>query len=291
MPEPNVYWAGTPNYTPGNSGVQYLFPHWTCGGFDGSVSTLQNPDRQASAHYVIEGDRVAQLVSESDSAWHCGNHHYNMRSVSYELVGWAGNPPSYETLDTCARMMARASEDHFGGAPLVLGENVMLHKWVKDTDCPGETDVDWLVERANHYLNGEEEEKVQAVRITQFGDEVHRLYKEGDHFYTADKAEIDSATGFGYVDEGVAWKCPAPSIPVYSLFDGTDHFYTADFEEAERAREGGYTPEGVRFCASKAGVPVFRLYSGGDHFYTPDRDERARLVASGWADEGVAWRV
>jgi hypothetical protein len=134
MSEPNIYWAGTPNFTPGNYGIEALFPHWTCGSFDGSVSTLQNPDRQASAHYVIEDGKVAQLVDESDSAWHCGNYYYNMRAISYELVGWPGNPPSYDTLDTCARMMAQASRDYFGGAKLVLGENVMLHRWVYSTD-------------------------------------------------------------------------------------------------------------------------------------------------------------
>ena len=154
MGQPNIYWAGTPNYTEGNYGIEALFPHWTCGGFDGSVSTLQNPDRQASAHYVIEGSRVAQLVSEDDSAWHCGNYYYNMRAISYELVGWPGNPPSYDTLDTCARMMADASRRYFGGARLVLGENVMLHQWVYATSCPGETDVEWLVNRANEYLDG-----------------------------------------------------------------------------------------------------------------------------------------
>lgn len=156
MATPNIYWAGTPNYTSGNYGIVALFPHWTCGGFDGSVATLQNPSRQASAHYVIEGGKVAQLVSENDSAWHCGNYYYNMRSISYELVGWSGHPPTYETLDTCARMMAQASRKYFGGAKLVLGGNVYLHKWVSDTDCPGETDIDWLVSTANDYLGGDD---------------------------------------------------------------------------------------------------------------------------------------
>lgn len=53
------YWAGTSNYNNGNDGIQFLFPHWTCGGFDGSVATLQNPAREASANYVIEEDRVS----------------------------------------------------------------------------------------------------------------------------------------------------------------------------------------------------------------------------------------
>lgn len=163
MGQPNIYWAGTPNYNSGNYGISYLFPHWTEGGFDGSVSTLQNPARKASAHYVIEGTRVAQLVRESDTAWHCGNGYYNPRSVSYELVGWTGNPPSRETLDTCARMMADASRKYFGGAKLVLGKNVMLHKWVSDTNCPGQTDINWLVERANYYLGDDDMPSVEEI--------------------------------------------------------------------------------------------------------------------------------
>lgn len=182
MSEPNVYWAGTPNYTEGNYGILALFPHWTCGNFDASVSTLQNPDRQASAHYVIENDKVAQLVSETDSAWHCGNHYYNMRSISYELVGWPGNPPSYDTLDTCARLMAQASRDYLNGKRLVLGDNVMLHKWVYATECPGETDVDWLVIRANFYLDESEVDMTpeQAGQLQFIYD--HMTWRDSDHY-------------------------------------------------------------------------------------------------------------
>lgn len=148
----NKYWAGTPNYTSGNDGIMYLFPHWTAGGFDASVSTLRNPSREASAHYVIEGDKVAQLVKEGDTAWHCGNWYYNRRSIAYELVGWPGNPPSRKTLDTCAQLMADASRKYFGGAKLVHGVNVKLHREVYATSCPGETDVNYLIAKANEIL-------------------------------------------------------------------------------------------------------------------------------------------
>ena len=148
------YWVGTPNYNNGNDGIQFLFPHWTCGGFDVSVATLQNPAREASANYVIEEDRVAQLVNEGDTSWHCGNSWYNHRSISYELVGWPGYPPTEGTLDTCARMMAEASRNYFGGAALVLGENVLLHRMVSSTACPGETDINRLLQLANGYLGG-----------------------------------------------------------------------------------------------------------------------------------------
>lgn len=148
----NRYWAGTPNYSSGNDGIQFLFPHWTCGGFDGSVATLQNPAREASANYVIGDDNVAQLVNEGDTSWHCGNYWYNRRSISYEMVGWPGCPPTTATLNSTAQLMAEASQAYFGGAALVLGENVMLHKMVYATACPGESDINYLIAKANELL-------------------------------------------------------------------------------------------------------------------------------------------
>ena len=164
------YWAGTPNSNNGNDGIQFLFPHWTCGGFAGSVATLQNPANQASANYVIEEDRVAQLVNEGDTSWHCGNSWYNHRSISYELVGWPGYPPTEGTLDTCARMMAEASRNYFGGAALVLGENVLLHRMVSSTACPGETDINRLLQLANGYLGGSVPTPSPAPAPSEGGD-------------------------------------------------------------------------------------------------------------------------
>ena len=294
MSNPNIYWAGTPNYTEGNYGIEALFPHWTCGGFDGSVATLQNPDRQASAHYVIEGGKVAQLVSENDSAWHCGNYYYNMRSISYELVGWTGNPPSRDTLDTCARMMADASRKYFGGARLVLGENVMLHKWVSDTDCPGETDIDWLVNKANEYLNGGTGgSEMFQVSVPKEGAEVWRLFNGSDHFYTTDAAERQNAKNLGYHDEQVAWKCPKPERAVYRMYGNSDHFYTESYSEACKAEGAGYRVENVQFFSASKGSPVYRLYNATshDHFYTVSASERDHAKKVGYTDEGIAFYV
>ena len=294
MSEPNVYWAGTPNYTPGNYGIEALFPHWTCGGFDGSVATLQNPSRQASAHYVIEGGKVAQLVSESDSAWHCGNYYYNMRAISYELVGWTGNPPSYDTLDTCARMMAQASRDYFGGAKLVLGDNVMLHKWVSDTDCPGETDIDWLVDKANQYLNGGDDLKP----VSNEGGKMFRLYNPstGFHFYTSSEIEKSALQSIGWRYEDVAFEAPACArYPVYRMYNNAngDHLYTMDYGEAEGLSKRGWTYEGVTFFVNNAGDPVYRVYNpnSGEHFLTASDDEAESLKRAGWQREGVAFRL
>lgn len=163
----SLYWAGSPNYSNGYINRSYIFPHITEGGFAGSVATLQNPSRQASAHYVVEGDKVAQLVSENDTAWHCGNSWYNKRSLSIELVGTTDNPPTKETLDTAAELMADMSRRWFGGKRLVLGKegNVMLHKWVYDTSCPSTTDIDYLLLKANTILGYEEDEGEDDMQL------------------------------------------------------------------------------------------------------------------------------
>jgi len=294
MGQPNVYWAGTSNYTSGNFGIVALFPHWTCGGFDGSVATLQNPDRQASAHYVIEGTKVAQLVSESDSAWHCGNYYYNMRAISYELVGWAGNPPSYETLDTCARMMAQASRDYFGGAKLVLGDNVMLHKWVSSTDCPGETDIDWLVNRANMYLNGGGND---LKPVNNEGAKVYRVYNpNGFHHYAASEAEKNMLVDAGWQYEGIAWEAPACArYPVYRMYNpgNGDHMYTANYQEAEGLAKAGWDYECVPYFVNGTGKEIYRVYNpnSGEHFFTADKAEAEQLGRSGWSFEGVAFKL
>lgn len=297
MAQPNVYWAGTPNYTSGNYGIVALFPHWTEGGFEGSVSTLQNPSRQASAHYVIEGGRVAQLVREEDSAWHCGNHYYNMRAISYELVGWTGNPPSYDTLDTCARMMADASRRYFGGAKLVLGENVMLHKWVSSTNCPGETDIDWLVSKANEYLGTGNGGDMYPVSIPPAGAEVHRMYNpnSGEHFFTIDDGERDNLKAHGWVHEGTAWRCPEAQDAVYRMRNPNNglHHFTANFNEAENLESLGWVCEGIPFFAKREGQPVHRMYNpyNGLHHLTVSDAERDNLANVGWKHEGVAWCV
>lgn len=195
----NKYWVGTPNFNEGNNGRRYLFLHWTAGSFDGSVATLQNPAREASAHYVIEGDRVAQLVDEADTAWHCGVRSYNWQSIAYECVGWEGHPPTEATIRTVAELMAQASRDWFGGAELVLGENVMLHRMVYATDCPGTLDYNRCIALANEILDGR-----STGEWDGFGEEIAGR----DRYETAGKIAIKKGesstwmrdTGDDYLD-------------------------------------------------------------------------------------------
>lgn len=150
----DVSWIGSPNYSSGNYGRLYIVPHIMEGWMPGTDSVFQDTNRQTSAHWGVDGSTVHQYVSEDDTAWHCGNSWYNWRSLSLEMAGTTDNPPSYETLDTTAEIMASMSQKWFGGAQLVLGENVMLHKWLSSTSCPATADIDYLISKANQWLSG-----------------------------------------------------------------------------------------------------------------------------------------
>jgi N-acetyl-anhydromuramyl-L-alanine amidase AmpD len=80
--------------TTGRAGatVQYIVIHDTEGGWDASVSTLQN-DPQKSVQYIVGTDgRVAQFVTEDTTAWHAGNFYFNQRSIGIEHVGYSTKP-------------------------------------------------------------------------------------------------------------------------------------------------------------------------------------------------------
>jgi N-acetyl-anhydromuramyl-L-alanine amidase AmpD len=72
--------------------VELILVHDTEGGWNASVATLQN-DPGKSCHYIIgEDGRLGQFVTESTTAYHAGNLHYNQRSIGIEHVGYATKP-------------------------------------------------------------------------------------------------------------------------------------------------------------------------------------------------------
>lgn len=207
----SITWYGTPNFSYGNNGRLYIFVHICEGWWDGSISTLQNPARQASAHYVISGSDVAQLVSENDTAWHCGNYWYNRRSLSIELCGTTANPPSTETLDTCARLLADMSKRHLGGEKLVHGENIIYHREVYATSCPSTANVDYAVAQANKILGYGGEDYPSGW---QQDGECRYWYANGDGTWPTGWAKIGGAWYFfdesgymraGWLSDGGKW--------------------------------------------------------------------------------------
>lgn len=123
----------SPNYTAGRGGNKILYiviHHWDDPAkkplMEGAISTLCNPRRGTSAHYVVEAGRVVKLVDESNTAWHAGNFKINQQSIGIEC-----NPrASEEDKKTIGELINNIQSRH--GQLKIIG-----HKDVVSTGCPG----------------------------------------------------------------------------------------------------------------------------------------------------------
>jgi N-acetyl-anhydromuramyl-L-alanine amidase AmpD len=95
---PAAVWSPSQNYSSrAGSAITHIIIHDTEGSFAGSVSWLQDPVAQASAHYIIRSSDgyIVQLVREADKAWHvvC----WNAWTLGVEHEGYVAQP-AYFTL-------------------------------------------------------------------------------------------------------------------------------------------------------------------------------------------------
>lgn len=95
--------------------------------YAGTIRTLTKPTAAASAHFVIDADRVAQLVALSDTAYHADNWPINLCTIGIEC------PPEAlpEQIETLVQLIA--------GLYRVYGRVLPLsgHKDHAKTACPG----------------------------------------------------------------------------------------------------------------------------------------------------------
>ena len=119
----------SPNYWNGNDPQRIVLHHWGQDGlsFSGIVSWLCQSRAQVSAHYVCEAGRVACIVNEGDSAWHCGNGYWNRHSIGIE----ARPECRPGDVDTVVELIATIYK-HLGRVVPVVG-----HKDITPTACPG----------------------------------------------------------------------------------------------------------------------------------------------------------
>jgi hypothetical protein len=131
----------SPNFTPGNKGRKMIIIHWWDDpaknpSFMGTINTLINPSRGASAHFVATGtDRqVACLVNLEDTAWHAGtsNPATNPNPIS---IGIEADPRCRpEDYDVVAELIANI-RSAYGDLPL------KGHRDFVPTQCPGNWDL------------------------------------------------------------------------------------------------------------------------------------------------------
>lgn len=98
----------------------------------------------ASAHYAVNGKEIGCYVDEADTAWHCGNWDYNLRSIGIELANDKGSSGRWhvsdETIETAIRLTADIclrngiKRLNYTGD---LSGNLCMHCWLTETECPG----------------------------------------------------------------------------------------------------------------------------------------------------------
>ena len=95
--------------------------------YQGTINTLCAVTASASAHFVIDADKVAQLVALSDTAYHADNWPINLTTIGIEC------PPeaTEEQINTLVQLIA--------GLYRVYGRVLPLsgHKDHARTECPG----------------------------------------------------------------------------------------------------------------------------------------------------------
>ena len=131
----------------GGSSVELIVDHWTVVMFEGAIRRFMDPASILSAHYVIGSDgRIAQLVSEDDTAYHAGVFSVNQRSIGIEHEAGPAMPPSDALYAASARLHADIASRY--GLTLEVGTTVLPHHAIVPTECPGTLDLDRIVREA-----------------------------------------------------------------------------------------------------------------------------------------------
>jgi hypothetical protein len=148
----DIVWRGPvpeSNRTIGREGetVQLIVDHWTVVMFEGAVRRFLDPNSILSAHYVIGQDgRIAQLVSEGDTAYHAGRYDVNLRSIGIEHEAGPAMAPTDALYAASAKLHAEIAVRH--GLTLAVGTTVLPHRAIVPTECPGTLDLDRIVREA-----------------------------------------------------------------------------------------------------------------------------------------------
>lgn len=118
-------------FTRGRSGRdldRIVLHHWGSDGqkHDNIINWFKNPLSNVSAHFVVSGTRVTQMVSLDDTAWHAGNWDWNCRSIGIEM-----RPEKDETTQKTVAELIAQIWTHYGKLPLYE------HREIVPTGCPG----------------------------------------------------------------------------------------------------------------------------------------------------------
>ena len=131
----------TKHFTEGREGrrINKIVVHHNAGSFTAQQVYNIWQSREASAHYQVEtSGRIAQLVWDSNTAWHTGLWEANLTSIGIEHANssTSTSPLTAETIEAGAHLVAALCKHYGLGRPQWL-VNVFPHQHFTSTQCPG----------------------------------------------------------------------------------------------------------------------------------------------------------
>lgn len=117
--------------------ISKIVIHVVEGSASSAVRTFRDPNRYASAHYVVaDSGKIFQCVRHKDIAWHCGDWYYNCRSIGIEHAGWGRYKGTWsrKKMKASARLTAYIMRRH---KISLKRKNFFKHRELSATKCPG----------------------------------------------------------------------------------------------------------------------------------------------------------
>ena len=150
--------------------------HWIVGTLEAADATFNSPNRQASAHYGIGDEEIHQYVNEEDTAWHCGDWLWNLKTIGIEHEGGPDLPISDMTYETSAKLIKDICERY--NIPLDK-DHILPHRKFVATQCPGTLDIDRLISLAG----GENMDTPLKDRVIDWYDVEGKRHEVGWYVY------------------------------------------------------------------------------------------------------------
>jgi len=124
----------SPNHSTGRQGAKItdIVLHWMVGTLASTDATFAGSTRQVSAHFGIEGTKIHRYVADADTAWHCGDHAENIRSIGIEHSAAPGRDATPETIATSVAVVTALCRK-YGIDP----SHIYPHNKFYATQCPG----------------------------------------------------------------------------------------------------------------------------------------------------------